>query len=285
MLWDTCQAWFFFYSALGLELLIWLGVAVHVLISYLRGRTPLLDISVFHEKDHRMEMYIGGCLRCLSVLLCGKKGGFDLSNARELKDVAVAAVEFANNDTKMEIVLSDLILGFKILARVQVEKRLKAVRNVALQIKERRKSDETGDSEVDKDGSLNQCPRGTKRTDFSRNVERRSMMSLELEAKSIGEYEYKVVERDLLMHENEVDMTALFDCAHYVNHSVIMYDDMSQAVHHFFAEIDVQDPLCFSRPTETVLDDDFYLSNIGHDQSKLCYASLRNNLAATVCFS
>jgi len=147
-------AMFFFMSVLivtyAIEILLWLGVGAHILVSSLRNslrkRSPV-DRSVFHHQpDHRLEMYIAGCLRFASVLFCGKKGGFDLKNAMELREIAVAAMEFANNETKMDIVLSDIVVGFKILARLQAEKRVKAAGKVASQFAETKDQDDLGGS-------------------------------------------------------------------------------------------------------------------------------------------
>eukprot|EP00571_Detonula_confervacea_P013330 CAMPEP_0172302010 /NCGR_PEP_ID=MMETSP1058-20130122/3782_1 /TAXON_ID=83371 /ORGANISM="Detonula confervacea, Strain CCMP 353" /LENGTH=860 /DNA_ID=CAMNT_0013012335 /DNA_START=504 /DNA_END=3086 /DNA_ORIENTATION=- len=281
-------AWFFFYSVLivsyALELLIWLAVAVNALVHFLRrhGKGKVLHRSLFNDKDHRIEMYSRGCLGCLSILLRGKKGANDLKNAEELKDIAITAFEFTNNDAKMGIVLSDLYVGFKATARVQVEQRVEAVRKVSLQISEIKKSCNTDGVKTGEDESLDQdsISKVCKRTIFAnQSNHRQSMLGLQAEAGG-----YEVVERNLLMHENETDMTTLADATKYVAHSVSIYTKLPEAIHDFFegsvGEDPGVDPLCFHRPTETSFDD-FALNSIGHPTTKLCYASLHNSLSAT----
>ena len=103
---------------------------------------------------------------------------------------------------------------------------------------------------------------------------------LELKAKEWGEFDYEAVEKDILLDDDEEDTTALADCRHYVEHSVVCYPQMILKVFH---DIGLNGgALCFHRSNETVRDDDYWLSSIGLDQCKLCYVSLHNNLAATV---
>ena len=85
------------------------------------------------RRGERFEICLGGCFKCISII-CGCKdpnlGGKELKNKGELKDFASNLMEFANNDAKLDLVLSDMYVGGKLLARVQAERRLKAIQSL-----------------------------------------------------------------------------------------------------------------------------------------------------------
>ena len=83
------------------------------------------------KRSERFEFCLGSCMKCLSVCLNNPNlGGQELKNTGELKDFASNLMEFANNDTKLDLVLSDMYVGGKLLARVQAERRLIAIQRL-----------------------------------------------------------------------------------------------------------------------------------------------------------
>ena len=55
------------------------------------------------------------------------QGGQELKNQGEMKDFASNLMEFANNESKVDVVLSDMYVGGKLLARVQAERRMNGI--------------------------------------------------------------------------------------------------------------------------------------------------------------
>mmetsp|Transcript_31919 Transcript_31919/g.65102 ORF Transcript_31919/g.65102 Transcript_31919/m.65102 type:complete len:841 (-) Transcript_31919:700-3222(-) len=279
------SVWFLFYSILivsyAFELLIWAAVLVNKIVAFLRGPC-FFGRSSARDKVHRYEILVGNFLRCLSLCYCFKKGGKNIKNRGELRDAAYALTDYVNNDTKMDIVFSDLYVGLKLLARIQKERRLDAMKHIASIaasfMSEEGDNDEGAEHVMNRESflksTLNKC---SLRVMHSTRNMRSSVLTIQ--SKPLSE-EYEVIERAILSNDNDNDRRALADGAHFVPHSVHIYHKIGHAVH--------DHPLCvhnatFAIPIDSLNDDRFYLKSIhGQESTKLIFASFLIGIHATV---
>ncbi len=164
------------------------------------------------------------------------------------------------------------------MARVQKERRLHAIKNIA-SIAASRMSEEGDQNEVAQDESVLKLSLNTfsMRVMYSKRNMRNSVLTIQ--AKPLAN-KYEVIERAVLSCENEKDKRALADAAQFVPHSVNIYNKIGHAV---------QDhPLCvhnatFAIPLDSLNDDSFYLKSIpGQKLTKLLFASFFIGIHATV---
>lgn len=183
---------------------------------------------------------------------------------------------------QMGIVFSDLYVGLKLLARVQKERRLDAMKHIAsiaaTYMSEEVDNDEGAEHIMNRESSLkstlNKC---SLRVMYSKRNMRSSVLTIQ--SKPLSE-EYEVIERAILSNDNDNDRRALADGAHFVPHSVNIYHKIGHAVH--------DHPLCvhnatFAIPVDSMNDDSFYLKSIpGQEYTKLVFASFFVGIHATV---
>ena len=100
-----------------------------------------------------------------------------------------------NNETKLDITLSDMYVGLRMLARVQAERRVDAIKTMAAKSK-----------------SLS-------RGEFQQ-TRRRSAIEI-LEANDSGDY--KIDERQLLVDTNDEDQCLMDDAAYYARYASFIY--------------------------------------------------------------
>lgn len=92
----------------ALEILVFPMMFTNKLVKFTRGHIARDRYST-QKRGERLELCLGGCMKCISVLLNNPNlGGKDLKNNGELKDFAENLMGFANNDTDLDIVLSDV---------------------------------------------------------------------------------------------------------------------------------------------------------------------------------
>jgi hypothetical protein len=114
----------------ALELLVFPSIVMNKIVHCTRSHL-VQDRYSAQKRSERFEFCLGSCMKCLSVCLRNPNlGGQELKNTGELKDFASNLMEFANNDTKLDLVLSDMYVGGKLLARVQAERRLIAIQRL-----------------------------------------------------------------------------------------------------------------------------------------------------------
>lgn len=93
-----------FLVTCALELLFFPAIVANKIIRWLRANKRAMRRRYETEKKgERLEMFLGGLLKCVSVLCCNKAGGKELKNQGELKD-------FASNLVRVVSIL--LIYGF-----------------------------------------------------------------------------------------------------------------------------------------------------------------------------
>lgn len=92
----------------ALELLVFPMILTNKIVKFTRKHFARDRYSA-QKRGERFEFCLGGCMKCLSVCLNDKNlGGKELKNTGELKDFATNLMGFANNDTELDIVLSDV---------------------------------------------------------------------------------------------------------------------------------------------------------------------------------
>ncbi len=114
----------------ALELLVIPAIVTNKIVHCTRNHL-VQDLYSVQGRSDRFEFCWGSCMKCLSG--CSNNpslGGQELQNKGEWKDFAVSLMKFVNNDTKLDIVLSDVYVAGKLLARVQAERRLIAIQRL-----------------------------------------------------------------------------------------------------------------------------------------------------------
>ena len=116
-------------------------------------------------------------------------------------------MEFANNDTKVGLVLSDMYVGGKMLARVQAERRFSAIQQLQ-HARGSKSKEESSEEETALDPSINR--RALLKSQGSKH--RRSILTLQVGDKG---KEYVAVEKNVLTSSNHEDVDVLRNAAHY----------------------------------------------------------------------
>eukprot|EP00956_Cyclotella_meneghiniana_P032269 scaffold87865_cov64-Cyclotella_meneghiniana.AAC.2 len=145
----------------------------------------------------------------------------------------------------------DMYVGLRMLARVQAERRVDAIKTMA-----------------EKSKSL---PRG----EFQMK-RRRSAIEI-LEANDSGDY--KIDERQLLVDTNDEDQCLMDDAAYYSKYASYIYVKLRNIVTDVFM-ID-EEVKRFIRPLEDLYRCDYSLESVGLNNSFMCYANFENGIAET----
>ena len=260
----------------ALELLIWPTIVTNKVVKLLRSgsltpkklRQRGQERNSTKSKGERLENCLGGCLKCISVLCCNKTGGKDLKNQGELRDFASNLMEFANNDSKVDVVLSDMYVGLKMLARVQAERRMMAIQNIQ-KASNKKKDDTTHDAALEEQAVMD-------RRLLLPSTPRRSILTLQAKADGDG---FAAVDKDVLSSSNEGDVDLLRKAAHFSVYAMYIYFHIRDA-----AVIDFgleEDSTVFLRDIETMFNDLHSLSSVGREQTHLMYANFFNGLSQT----
>ena len=257
-------------------------------------------------------------MKCISVLLNNPNlGGKELKNKGELKDFATNLMGFANNDTNLDIVLSDvsfllqsleciasfllylllrssnnthslllfapskMYIGGKLLARVQAERRLLAIQRLQhtsnLKNTEREKRNSDGNND-----SIAEAPKdgieGKKDLRSTLQKGGRRRSVLTLQTNEEGK-DYVVVEKDVLSLDNKDDVDILEEVTHYSIYAQYVYWHFRLvAVEHFALGKEETRFLPSSETTWDLIREKFSLTSIGLEESLLVYASLHSGL-------
>ena len=162
-----------------------------------------------------------------------------------------------NNNTKMDLTLSDMYVGFKSLARVQAEKKVQALKKIA--------SAEM-DSKV--------LPRHTALSGRKG--------SIRVLRTSAAMSDFEVDERKILEELNETDVRTLSDAAHYARYASYVYVKLPTFVATCFGE---EFELAYTRSRDTLLNansnNKHKLSEIGCPQTILMHSNFDNSVVAT----
>lgn len=123
--------WYGLFSAAmavyAVELLMWPCVIINQMghaISVLGRQIPtLFRIRQFENDEGTCAMCIGCFIQCIRCLSCNKMGGGNIKAKNDLKDAAIAFMDFMNHEVNFDIVLSDIFVAFKLLDRKRREER------------------------------------------------------------------------------------------------------------------------------------------------------------------
>lgn len=112
------------------ELLLWPFICLNQIGYAITSETTnsrLFGYVFNRERRHKnTAACLGGCFKFLQCLSCNKLGGGKIRAQADLKDAAVAFMDFFNDkDANFDIVLSDVWLCFKMLHRIHKERRHK----------------------------------------------------------------------------------------------------------------------------------------------------------------
>lgn len=90
---------------------------------------------------------------------------------------------------------------------------------------------------------------------------------------------YDIGERELLLEANDEDQSIMRDAAHFVKYASCIYVKLrSTIVQDFFSG---EENSCFERSLDTLFHYDYRLTNIGMNNSLLCFASFENSIIET----
>ncbi|KAL7535880.1 hypothetical protein ACHAXR_012207 [Thalassiosira sp. AJA248-18] len=261
--------WYGFFCALlityALELLIWPAIVANHVMRVLRTKSYLVRIRAEgHERRvERLEHYVGMALRFFQCITCNRA---DFRNQGELKEFACHF---------LGIVLSDVYVGLRMLARVQAEEKLNMIQQISAQITEERKTNidmpvvdtpckQLGDEDIN-----NPFPH---HREFLSN--RNSMFVLCSSDNSI----FDVCERDVL-GSNNAELSLMRDAAHFARYAQLIYSRLKiLVVDEFMLGPEVAQ---FKRDTESLYNREFKLTSIGCEYAMLSYATFENGLCST----
>jgi hypothetical protein len=180
-------------------------------------------------------------------------------------------MEFANNDTRLDLVFSDMYVGLKLLARVQAERR----HNTIMQIQHSSNAQvgrEDTSEETQIDIAMN---RRALLTSLS-TQRRRSILTLQTKEDGEG---FIAVEKNVLSSNNPDDVEILRKAAHYCTYAQYIYvriydlaveDFLPPNATSFIRDFGMMEPM-----------ERFSLAKIEMPHSQLFYANFYNGIAAT----
>lgn len=185
----------------AIELLLWPLVIVNAIVQQLKKTGRFIDgRQRLHRRAERLERVLGFVLRMMQCCTCGRFGGQELKNKGELSEFAVNIMHLFNNDTQFNLVLSDMYCGFRMLARVQRERRWRELKLALNEVSSEQELDVINES----NGGMCRNHRG-------------SIMILESLFSDAGGPQ--LVEREILQESNAEDLNAMKEIAHYVTYA------------------------------------------------------------------
>jgi len=149
------SVWFGLFSAsmavYAVELLIWPCAIMNQVghaISLHGRQTSLFRLGHFEDKEGAYAQCIGCCIQCIRWLSCNRLGGGSIQAKNDLKDAAIAFMEFMNNEVNFDIVLSDVYVAFMLLNRKRREVRYKLGKQAKIDKKQTNNA-ELGNNEIE----------------------------------------------------------------------------------------------------------------------------------------
>jgi hypothetical protein len=181
-------------------------------------------------------------------------------------------MEFANNDTSLDLVFSDMYVGLKLLARVQAERRHNTIMQIQQSSNEQVGRDDTNEETYIDTKAMN---RRVLLTSLS-TQRRRSILTLQTKEDGEG---FIAVEKNVLSSNNPDDVETLRKAAHYCTYAQYIYvriydlaveDFLPQNATSFIRDFGMMEPM-----------ERFSLSKIQMPNAQLFYANFYNGIAAT----
>mmetsp|Transcript_20169 Transcript_20169/g.46254 ORF Transcript_20169/g.46254 Transcript_20169/m.46254 type:complete len:995 (-) Transcript_20169:24-3008(-) len=205
----------------ALEIFIWPAVFVsHVVYVLRRNKFTQRNRYATREKGKRLEMCLGVVFKCVSVLF-PNQGGKELKNDGEMRDFASNLMEFANNDTQLGLTLSDMYVGGKLLARVQAERRVKAIQ----ELQQTSNLSNEGKSLTESEGDGASDNGGNRRAQLMNEGKQRRRQSI-LTLQTEDGQNYVVMAKQLLQSQNREDAEILSLASHYAIYAQYVYFHM-----------------------------------------------------------
>ncbi|KAL7546266.1 hypothetical protein ACHAWF_009601 [Thalassiosira exigua] len=251
----------------ALEILVWPAIMTNKIVDLLRINRFWNRNRVQGRggKAERFERNLSLILKMISCITRGKAGGKDLKNKGELTDFSSHVMCLLNNQTQMNLVMTDIYVGMRMLSRVQAERKQEAIENVATKnqtlLKQSRDRDEGETAEAK--GQIGRRP---------------SMMILQMNYS-----EYEMCERDLLIQSNVKDRAVMSEGAHFVKYAALIYVQLPSCVLGEFVEGVEEECSGFTRDLDTLFHHRFVLTSIELPKTMLCYANFVNGIVATPC--
>ena len=178
-------------------------------------------------------------------------------------------MEFANNDTKVNVTLSDIYVGGKMLARVQAERKFNAT--IALQ-------NTANDSNIgprESEEEAEEVAPSDRRVQLNTQMRRRSILTIQADDDGGG---CIVVPKNVLSPANADDVETLRNAAHYSKYAECAYfyihmalvDLLPKDATKFIRDFDAMSPMpCFS------------LEHCDVPYAQLYYSNFYNGITAT----
>ena len=205
-----------------------------------------------------------------------------MKNMGELKEFASHIMGLLNNQTKLDLVLSDIYLGMRMLSNVQAERKVDAIKKMA-------KKNKVLSRQLNRDGnqhefigsqSTDDDPSESEQTDIDlapKTMRRPTMLVLQMQHNA----SYEVCEREVLQESNAADQTVMSDGAHFVKYASYIYVELPNYVIDEFMEGE-EECSDFKRELDTLFFRDvFRLTSIGLEHAILCYANFVNGIVST----
>ena len=163
------------------ELLFWPSLILNHVGQSLVAETK--RCRLFREsRHHNTAACLGCCVHSGQILTCNRFGGGKIRAQNDLKDAAIAFMDFMNlENTNFDIVLSDIWLAFKLLKRIQREKKFKLSEQARMDNEQEHGRDMEG-------GTLTHLPRGPSDNNNSHGVVRYQHKIFDAEDKLLQEY-------------------------------------------------------------------------------------------------
>lgn len=303
----------------ALELMVWPGIVAKKVLRWIKRNERLQNSTAARAAFG--EKLIGGCLQCCGICCCFKSGGRELgANMNgQLRDAVGAMLDFINVEG-LNVVLSDLYVSFRMLARVQAERKhdcvgkmlkLATTANVERGIDgkievtvaaglgdEVELSDLPGvmtepplvqecnqsDSSDSSFYSARQDaePEGSQNeTQLRAKFSRAgSVFALELDG---DELRYRARSRSIMSPATKTDIVIMREVAHFIRHSNAIYDYLPEYVNKMSSLhiCGVQLPLRLKDQNECSLDEGLNLDDIGFVATTVAYLQPDNGIAKT----
>lgn len=181
-------------------------------------------------------------------------------------------MEFANNESRVGIVLSDMYVGGKMLARVQSERRAKAIQML------QRASNKKGVEEEIPEEEKESATAPSDRRDLLGGQDakrRRSILTIQTDEDGQG---CIVVQKNILTSSNGEDVEVLRNCAHYSIYAQYIYFHVRMALEDLIAN----DATTFVRDFDMMAPmERFSLAGYDVPHAHIFYANFYNGIAAT----
>jgi len=287
--------WYIMYCVVmftyAFELLFWPCITLNQTgrsLTKTSKKSRLFGHLVNKKRRHEnVAACLGCCVKTMQICSCNRMGGSKIKTQNDLKDAAIAFMDFFNLDAaNFDIVLSDVWLAMKMLGRIHREKKF--------QLSEQARHDKERNLERDENGQLvsydnNAAAAATPRYNALNEIfaeEDRYRQEEHARRRSAidnlhDEFDsYRTVTKTLLKHNNASDMEHLRYAAWYSHYAQGVYDVYRNAL---AAEGLIDDGLYNPLATSDSIDlsSCFQLSEFGFPDTSIVYGTFDNDIITT----